>query len=218
MTVKVDFYLPLETLEHWRHWSTEDTGALKTLEHWRHWSTWRHWNTEDTEVQEDCREETIPKIRSRSITLKKTPVNGVSLAYTPSDVTLTVAAEELTARHNALSFILEESILNTPSKLLRKPFDQNLSTKPFDSKPFVQNLSIMYRKYLLMVQPKNLSVILSKIPIKVSIRDVPMYRYRFRYRQYRCFFGVSVSVKNGRYFTDTFLILCSITCVYNCTN
>ena len=30
--------------------------------------------------------------------------------------------------------------------------------------------------------------------------------YRFRYRQYRCYFGVSVSVsvKNGRYFTDTF--------------
>ena len=142
VTVKVDFYLPLEilehwrhwntedtgtlktleywrhwnaedtgtlkTLEHWRHWNTEDTGTLKTLEHWRHWNTedtgtlktlehWRHWSTEDigaledtgtlktlehwrhwnTEVQEDCREETIPKIRSRRITLKKAPEMGV---------------------------------------------------------------------------------------------------------------------------------------------
>ena len=30
--------------------------------------------------------------------------------------------------------------------------------------------------------------------------------YRFRYRQYRCFFGVSVSAKNGRYFTDTLVV------------
>ena len=49
-------------------------------------------------------------------------------------------ASELTARPNAPSFILKESILDTAPKLLRKPFDQNVSItyrlECFDGKPF----------------------------------------------------------------------------------
>ena len=45
-------------------------------------------------------------------------------------------ASELTAGCNSPPFICEESILATTSKLLWKPFDLNLSTKPFDCKPF----------------------------------------------------------------------------------
>ena len=64
----------------------------------------------------------------------------MSLADTPSDVTLTVAAEKLTAGCNSPPFICEESILDTHSKLLRKPFNQKLSItyqlKTFDGKPF----------------------------------------------------------------------------------
>ena len=69
----------------------------------------------------------------------------MSLADTPSDVTLTVAAEELTARPNAPSFIVKESILDTDPKLLRKPFDRKVTItyrlksyngKPFDAKTF----------------------------------------------------------------------------------
>ena len=90
----------------------------------------------------------------------------MSLADTPSDVTLTVAAEELTARPNTPSFIVKESILDTEPKLLRKPFDRNVSItyrlksydgKPFETKPFdkvskipfdslTENLSKNFRK------------------------------------------------------------------------
>ena len=63
----------------------------------------------------------------------------MSLADTPSDVTLTVAAEELTARPNAPSYIVRESILDTDPRLLRKPIDRKVTItyrlKSYDGKP-----------------------------------------------------------------------------------
>ena len=83
-------------------------------------------------------------------------------------------ASELTARPNAPSFILKESILDTAPKLLRKPFDQNVSItyrlecfdgKPFNAKPFDKVSKIPFdgpTEHLSKNFRKNLSVKLSK--------------------------------------------------------